>query len=50
MKLKEYHKYYYEKTKYENKIIIEDVYSLCLKRDNKEFKKNDMVIKCYFDD
>ena len=50
MKLKEYHKYYYEKTKYENKIIIEDVYNLCLKRDNKEFKKIDMVIKCYFDD
>ena len=39
MKLKEYQKYYYEKTKYENKIIIEDVYNLCLKRDNKEFKK-----------
>ena len=49
MKLKEYQKYYYEKTKYENKIIIEDVYNLCLKRDNKEFKKNDIVFKCYFD-
>ena len=50
MKLQEYQKYYYEKTKYENKIIIEDVYNLCLKRDNKEFKKIDMVIKCYSDD
>ena len=50
VKLKEYQKYYYEKTKYENKIIIEDVYNLCLKRDNPEFKKNNMVIKCYFDD
>ena len=49
MKLKEYQKYYYEKTKYENKIIIADVYNLCLKRDNKVFKKIDMVIKCYFD-
>ena len=50
MKLKEYQKYYYEKTKYENKTNINDVYNLCLKRDNKEFKKIDMVIKCYFDD
>ena len=48
MKLKEYQKYCYEK-KYENKIIIEDVYNLCLKRDNPQFKKIDMVIKCYFD-
>ena len=50
MNLKEYQKYYYEKTKHDNKTIIEDVYNLCLKRDNKEFKKFDMVIKCYFDD
>ena len=50
MKLKEYHKYYYEKRKYGNKTNINDVYHLVLKQDNPEFKKIDMVIKCYFDD
>ena len=50
MKLKEYQKYYYEKTKYGNKTNINDVYHLVLKKDNPEFKKIDMVIKCYFDD
>ncbi len=49
LQIKEYQKYYYEKTKYENKTIIEDVYNLCLKRDNPELKKNNMIIKCYFD-
>ena len=49
LRIKEYQKYYYEKTKYENKTIIEDVYNLCLKRDNPELKKNNMIIKCYFD-
>ena len=50
MKLKEYHKYYYEKTKYGNKTNINDVYHLVLKQDNPQLKKSDMVIKCYFDD
>ena len=49
MKLKEYQKYYYEKTKYGNKTNINDVYNLCLKRDNPQLKKIDMIIKCYFD-
>ena len=49
MKLKEYQKYYYEKSKHGNKTIIEDVYNLCLKRDNPQLKKIDMIIKCYFD-
>ena len=49
MKLKEYQKYYYEKTKYGNKTNINDVYHLVLKKDNPELKKIDMVIKCYFD-
>ena len=49
MKLKEYQKYYYEKTKYGNKTNINDVYDLCLKRDNPQLKKIDMIIKCYFD-
>jgi hypothetical protein len=49
MKLKEYQKHYYEKTKYGNKTNINDVYHLVLKKDNPEFKKIDMVIKCYFD-
>ena len=48
-KLKEYQKHYYEKTKYGNKTNINDVYNLVLKRDNPQLKKNDMVIKCYFD-
>ena len=47
--LKEYQKYYSEKTKYGNKTIIEDVYNLCLKRDNPQLKKIDMIVKCYFD-
>ena len=50
MKIKEYQKYYYEKTKYGNqKTNINDVYNLVLKRDNPELKKSDMIIKCYFD-
>ena len=50
MKLKEYNKYYYEKTKYGNKTNINDVYHLVLKQDNPQLKKSDMIIKCYFDD
>ena len=49
MKLKEYQKYYYEKTKYGNKTNINYVYHLVLKKDKPEFKKIDMVIKYYFD-
>ena len=49
MILKKYQKYYYEKTKYGNKTNIYDVYHLVLKKDNPEFKKFDMVIRCYFD-
>lgn len=48
--MKEYQHAYYEKHKYDNqKTNITDVYNLCLKKDNTELKKNDMVIKCYFD-
>jgi len=48
--VKEYQHAYYEKHKYDNtKTNITDVYNLCLKKDNPELKKHDMVIKCYFD-
>ena len=43
----EYQKHYNEQIRIKN---IYGVYELFLKKDNPEFKKIDMVIKCYFDD
>jgi len=47
-KIEDYKLYFFEKNKYENKTNIQDVYNLCLKKDNKSFNKQNMIISCHF--